>query len=168
MATCTIKITPILKNNSFKYTTELDDSSVSDTSSVIGNKKKPLHVKFDYIQVRSYDITLGDNPTCSAGPPVTLDWRYDEMEPISLESYEKGKSRPPRKMYQMHMVSKQRSDLLKANAGISDDEMNYVIETLRRIKKERNATRNTLCCFKIEDALESAKRKWQRYRAFES
>ena len=165
---------PILKNlesaleldTTASRTSDISDDSFSHTHSVDGikKKKKPLHVKFNSIQIRNYDITLGDNPSCNYGPPVTLDWNYDEMEPISVDAYEEGRGRPPRKMHQLHMLSRQRANLLKITAGVTDDELASVMDELRKIQKQRNMTRMTLPLMKLQDAAESASRKWQRFR----
>ena len=143
----------------------LDSSASSSHTDAISRTKSPLNVKFESIQIRNYDITLGDNPSCNYGPPVSLDWGYDEMEPVSLDLYEdEKKHNPPRKMHQMHMLSRQRANLLKDSAGFTDDELNMVIDEMRKIQKERNMTKMGLPFQKIHEAAESAGRKWNRSR----
>lgn len=61
-------------------------------------------VKFDAIHFRNYSQTLGDNPSCSYGPPISLDWSYEEGGEVELDEYER--ERPPRrKLRQMMLVS---------------------------------------------------------------
>ena len=166
---------PILKNlesaleldTTASRTSDISDDSFSHTHSVDGiKKKKPLHVKFNSIQIRNYDITLGDNPSCNYGPPVTLDWNYDEMEPISVDAYEEGRGRPPRKMHQLHMLSRQRANLLKITAGVTDDEITAAMDEMRKIQKERNMTKMGSPLLKLQEVAESAGRKFQRSRSF--
>ena len=144
--------------------TNVSDDYFLDTSSVAEIKKNHLHVKFNSIQIRNYDITLGDNPSCKYGPPIALDWSYIEMEPISIDSYEEKRRNPPRKKRQMLMQSRNRANLLKISAGVTDDELASVMDELRKIQKQRNMTRMTLPLMKLQDAAESASRKWQRFR----
>mmetsp|Transcript_20201 Transcript_20201/g.22896 ORF Transcript_20201/g.22896 Transcript_20201/m.22896 type:complete len:177 (+) Transcript_20201:321-851(+) len=126
-----------------------------------GTKAVPLHVKFASIQIRDYSITLGDNPSCSYGPPISLDWEYDENEAISLDQYET--MRPSRrKMYQMHILSRHRADLLRYVAGTTDDEMQVVMHEMQTIQKMRGKTKASLPFSKLEEAAESASRKWNR------
>mmetsp|Transcript_21681 Transcript_21681/g.25037 ORF Transcript_21681/g.25037 Transcript_21681/m.25037 type:complete len:182 (+) Transcript_21681:172-717(+) len=152
---------------------ELDETTYNGTMStssgeVFGddeakeNKTAPLHVKFVSIQIRDYSITLGDNPSCSSyGPPISLDWEYIENEAVSLDRYEK--MRPSRrKMYQMHILSRHRADLLRYVAGTTDDEMQVVMREMREIQKMRSKTKASLLFSKVEEAAESAAHKWNR------
>lgn len=50
-------------------------------------------VVFDHVEIRFYDQTIGDNPSTSSGPPITLDWRYDEEDIIKIDDYECGRPR---------------------------------------------------------------------------
>jgi hypothetical protein len=57
-------------------------------------------VHFGDIDIRTYAMTIGDNPSVSIGPPVALSWSYkEEEETQDLEEYEKlrkGRRRKPR------------------------------------------------------------------------
>lgn len=48
----------------------------------------PKVVKFDKIEIRNYDLTVGDNPSCSKAP-ISLSWTYDPVEEVySIDDYE--------------------------------------------------------------------------------
>lgn len=49
-------------------------------------------VNFDSIQIREYNVTLGDHPSTCGGPPVTLDWDHLREHEISVEAAEKAMS----------------------------------------------------------------------------
>jgi hypothetical protein len=151
-------------DSDLELSTSSKTTALSSDSSEDGERERPfnpIHVKFDSIQVRDYDITLGDNPSCSFGPPLSLDWDYDENEPVCIDKYEEGRH-PRRKMYQMHMLSRQRANLLKREAGTTDDEMEKIMDEMRKIQKGRNMTKAGLPFSKIHEAAESATRKWNR------
>ena len=118
-----------------------------------------VHVKFQNVEIRDYAVTLADNPGGS-GPPVGLGWDYDETGKVPLEMYEESRGQR-RKMYQMHMHSSYRKDLLKRN-GVTEDEMDYMVKEMKKIRKGRERTRMMLPFMKLEDAAESAKRKVNR------
>ena len=50
-------------------------------------------VSFASVQVREYPMILGDNPSCTSGPPVTLDWTYDAKASMSctVDEWESGR-----------------------------------------------------------------------------
>lgn len=45
-------------------------------------------VRFGNLQVREYPIMLGDNPSCSSGPPLTIEWNHTKEEVIPVGIYE--------------------------------------------------------------------------------
>ena len=150
-----------------EYSTSSKSTAASDFSdseeSTVSTGGNPLHVRFDSIQIRDYNVTLGDNPSTLYGPPISLDWEYDERDPMCLDKYEEGRS-TRRKMHQMHMLSRQRANLLKIAAGVTDDEIEMVMEEMRQIRNGRKKTKMSLPFAKLQEAAESAQRKWNRSR----
>ena len=51
-------------------------------------KKNPKTVRFSNLEIRTYPLTLGDNPSVSSGPPLTLDWNYETTHTFSVDAYE--------------------------------------------------------------------------------
>lgn len=45
-------------------------------------------VSFGSVEVREFNRTAGDHPDCREGPPMSLDWKYVEKQPISVDHYE--------------------------------------------------------------------------------
>jgi hypothetical protein len=59
-------------------------------------------IRFDTIERREYARTVGDNPPCSSGPPLAIDWIYDEPLIIPVKEFEEN--RPPRRTYSQLIV----------------------------------------------------------------
>ena len=133
-----------------------EDRSVSPAHGEFVDEES-IHVKFQNIEIRNYDMTLGDNPSCSYGPPVQLDWDYDEANVVSLDEYEE--SRGDRRMsYHMQMNARHRKQLLE-RLDITADEIDRVIKEMKTIKKGRERTKMMLPFWKLEDEEEKAKRE---------
>lgn len=128
------------------------------------NKEKPAKrsVQFSTIEVRDYDMILGDHPCCSYGPPITIDWDYLEYEPIDVNEYELH--HPPRRaLREMSMNYYTRKRML-ANAGYRDDDFKLSKREISKTKINRSITRQLVeyKMIPVESAIESTKRKMKR------
>lgn len=58
-----------------------------------GRNKLSRSVSFADVNIREYERILGDNPSCTSGPPISLGWGYSP-EPIklSVDDFERGKA----------------------------------------------------------------------------
>lgn len=119
-------------------------------------------VSFDSIQIRSYQLTMGDHPGVSYGPPIQLDWDYQEHEDIELDVYEANRGFSRRTMRQMVMSYYQRKNILEREYGFSEKELVRAKKDANKIKLQRNLTLTLLPMMMVEAALESAGRKAKR------
>ena len=62
-------------------------------SSVTNSGKQSRNVDFKSVIIREYDITIGDNPYCSYGVPIGLDWTHGEEEVIPIDFFEASHKR---------------------------------------------------------------------------
>ena len=122
--------------------------SLKKVSSFVGNPKsekstdmKPS-VSFSNLQIREYDVMLGDNPSCSYGPPVSLGWDYHDAAVVPLEKYERARSNkfPRRKSGQLVLSYNVRKYLLLKTAGYTKAELREAMKEVERIKHERKMT----------------------------
>lgn len=118
-------------------------------------------VAFGTVCIRSYAQTLGDNPSVSYGPPISLDWEYEEHDAIQLDYYED--SRPPRRsVRQMILNYYHRKNLLTWKYGVSEEELKASKKQVKREQMQRTVTNTLLPIMHMEAALESAARKAKR------
>lgn len=45
-------------------------------------------VSFGSVKVREFNRIAGDHPDCTEGPPMSLDWKFIEQTPVTVEWYE--------------------------------------------------------------------------------
>jgi hypothetical protein len=157
-APCMIQV----KGNEMKQTESLSSffHPAEPSAAAPSMKKSGSQVQFLHITIREYDQTLGDNPSVSYGPPISLDWNYTQNEATCLDEYE-GTRPQRRSLRQMGMNYYQRKGVL-TRYGYSEEEMKSAKREANKAKTQRAITKQFLPLLKIEDALESAARKARR------
>jgi hypothetical protein len=120
-----------------------------------------LSVQFDAVIIRNFEQTVGDNPSVSYGPPITLDWAYSQSDPISLDQFEKNRG-PRRSARQMMLNYYNRRNILAWKFGVTEEELKQAERDANRIKRERSMTRALLPAQKLQEIVESASRKTKR------
>mmetsp|Transcript_15206 Transcript_15206/g.22251 ORF Transcript_15206/g.22251 Transcript_15206/m.22251 type:complete len:159 (-) Transcript_15206:231-707(-) len=73
------------KNSQFVDDSEVNHSLTESETSVSSS------VSFENITIREYSVTIGDNPSCSSGAPISIDWYYSKEVTLPLNSYEASK-----------------------------------------------------------------------------
>jgi hypothetical protein len=108
-------------------------------------------------------MTMGDNPACSAGPPICLDWNYEEIPRLPLREFERFKQsrlRVPNIHYLAISPEFRRGILLRA--GFEECQIQETEKQVTRIQNQRTMTRLSFPFYRVEVAVRSAGRKFQR------
>jgi len=117
-------------------------SSVTTADSDSGKEQYRRSVSFANVQVREYDLCLGDNPSVSTGAPVSLDWSYKHESSCSLDEYEfemNTFSSSSSSSFLRDRSPSERFHLLR-QLGYSRDEIALASFTAKRIRDERERT----------------------------
>ena len=97
-------------------------------------------VSFSSIEVRGYGLALGDNPSCSRGPAITLNWDYnEEIKDLSVDEYENLRQNTRRSKNEMILPCILREAIIMSN-GYSRLEIKESLNECKRIKKSRCKT----------------------------
>lgn len=115
---------------------------------IISNNSQHHHahikqkLQFGTIEIREYKLILGDNPQCSEGVALTLDWNYriDEDIPKTVDDYEYYRL-PRRKLKDLIMPAEDREEIL-LRQGVTYDELNKAAEDLDKARLLRLQTIN--------------------------
>jgi hypothetical protein len=66
----------------------LNEGAESDTISCSSSESEMKTVRFGTIEVREYKVIKGDHPFCKGGLALSLDWEYNTVGSIQIESLE--------------------------------------------------------------------------------
>ena len=123
------------------------------------NPRIKRNVSFAQVNIREYERIMGDNPSVTCGPPLSLGWRYvPETTTISIDDYEEGKG-SPRQSSEFLVPKVVRERLLKEHADVSRREMVAAVRSIQKEKSKRQQTVVNLPMQKTEERVEGAKRK---------
>jgi len=122
-------------------------------------KKMTRSVSFHSVDVREYDRTVGDNPSCRSGPPLSLDWSYSKKyeQPKTLEQYEIEREDRVRSLRQLHVNKYRRRNLLSFNWGHSEEDMKSARKETKKLQRQRSLTQALLPIHMAEEAFISVK-----------
>ena len=129
-----------------------------------GISKKKKRVEFDSIILRNYSIIVGDNPSVSYGPPLSLSWDYVEYAPVDVDDYERNRG-DRRNVRQMVLNYYNRRNLLRLHGNYSDEELRAAWKDVKKVRRQRYITQTYMSSFPLrhtEEALQSAVRKVKR------
>ncbi len=123
-------------------------------------------VSFASLEIRSYEVTIGDAPTRN-GPPVALSWKHSATEQYGIDHYENARAANRRNKQEMLMPASHRRDLLMHDAGFSRGEIESAVNESQRCAKQRQRTARgvKLGLQPVEEALERTRRRlslWKR------
>jgi len=123
---------------------------------------KRSSVSFSTIEIRSYERVLGDNPSCSHGPAVSIGWQY-EPDPITVQVDEFEYYRAGDRLDGTALVLSrcEREEMLE-ELGYTRSAIADAVRTNVKVKNNRRQTVHNLPVARLEEAAESAKRKLKR------
>ena len=127
----------------------------SKTSSKSSRRKSPI--KFKSVEVREYPRIVGDNPSCSGGAPMSIDWCHYPQQYYDINDFEGGHP-GRRKRSEMCMPSEVRHKMLVNDWGCS---MKSIMEASKERKdiaelRKKSASQSKLS-FKTEERMELIK-----------
>lgn len=136
---CVIKDTHHLKEirDDTNVTASLSTSDVSEelkeaisSSNLVKTKTKKStnkkHVSFSNVQVRTYEVILGDNPDCSF--PLSLGWRYDAGDAVDVDTYESQYQQAPPEKHREDLHSMHIAQVLNPLLSVSPSAIDYSTE----------------------------------------
>eukprot|EP00980_Cylindrotheca_fusiformis_P017511 scaffold5493_cov166-Cylindrotheca_fusiformis.AAC.1 len=101
-------------------------------------------VRFSHVQIREYPICIGDNPSTTEGPPISLGWEYDEEKEIPVDENEQKKRRSLeeltlsnlKRMARLHSCGYDKAEIKKAimETNVERDRRQETVDGLKNQK----------------------------------
>lgn len=147
---------PLLRTDSADQAAGSASNSFDLSSS---GKKMSRSVSFASVDVREYDRTVGDNPSCRSGPPLSLDWSYSKKyeQPKTLDQYEIERQDRARSLKQLHVTKHRRRNLLSFSWGHTEEDFTNARKETRKLQRQREMTLLLLPLHRAQEAFISAK-----------
>ena len=126
-------------------------------------QEEDLSISFGKIQIRQYERIPGDNPSICFGVPLAIGWAFNEEGvPISVEEYESQRSSEPKKRDEMYVSLRERERILTEDWGINRSAVRAAERSVSLASKQRRETSARLHLEPAQEAIESARKKFDR------
>ena len=144
------------------------EPAVAPPPPVLREKSSKTKVSFSTLQIRTYETILGDNPSCTGGPPISIGWRYNpEHFDSTVDEYERKQDHfyggPEIRPLDIDLVlhrSERESILMKM--GYNQQDLAESVRRLNKAKSRRRQTVHNLPVMFLEEKAESCKRTMGR------
>lgn len=121
-------------------------------------------VSFTKLEIREFNMTLGNHPSAVTGPPVMLDWDAQPTKEtlVDLDQYERARQ-PRRTRRELKLSFEARRGILENDRGFTVDEVKKAWSEALKIRRQRQETRQQAPHQRMMDEfVESACRKYNR------
>ena len=127
------------------------------------NGSRQKSVCFDTVEIREYPYILGDNPSVSAGPPLSIGWDPQDEFIVGFEEYEAGKPARPRDIYEMRFDETLRLLILQSS-GYTIREIAQAAIDVRIIQHHREeTTQSSLRALRFQQTKKALRNKLPRF-----
>ncbi len=129
-------------NDLFTSSTIITATSTSTSTSTSTQKKNQrIIVSFSTVQVRQYNIMIGDNPSTRHGPSITYDWEYKEHKSIPIDQYEHIRQPQRRNNEEELFIPPNIREAILKKIGYTNDELEIMVQKdVDVIRKQRKKT----------------------------
>jgi hypothetical protein len=138
----------------------VSDKGESDSSVISADMSSKRAVSFGLIQIREYNRVVGDNPTVSFGPPLSIGWEFVQNEALHIDVYE---SKKLQRTSPLLMNSITRKSMLRNIYDVPAEDIRAAEQQVQKVQRQRLQTLNQGKAGRVvENAMYLAKRRFLR------
>jgi hypothetical protein len=127
------------------------DGDTQSTTSSCSSVSSKHSVSFHQVQVHEFTQWLGDNPSCSEGPPIALSWDCVHSKVLKIDEYETTRGHRRREQELLTCV-RQRTNVIKWCCGHSDVDIREQEAQIFKVRKRRQ---QSVRAYRREKALQN-------------
>ena len=146
--------------------------NITNIQPIMSNQSKTKSVSFSNVNIREYEITIGDHPETSVGPSISLGWKYNENLSVNMNTYELIKDAKGRRDCKDLSLSRWERENLLFEFGFSRSEIerSSAVKKPKRSRRKRTIKMNRLTGLKKvfitgakfhEEQRDIKKRRWR-------
>ena len=130
---------------------------------VIANiEKRKKSVKFNQVEIIEFPYTLGDNPSVSFGPPISMAYSHQDRFSVDLIEYDDAKQTIHRRsMQEMRMDQMLRTHILQSSGHSLRDIMQATMEAQTARELRRQSVQSSAAHLMFRQARTTARRRIQ-------
>jgi len=143
----------------------LNDDKELRSSPTNNNKfrKSRSVVKFGKVDIREFEIEIGDNPSCSRGPAIALGSKILKEESYHhVDRFERVRRNARYKTAPAMVLGRREREKMLLENGFSTGDIAAAVRKIVRTKNQRRQTVNNLPVARFEEIVEVAGRKVKR------
>ena len=128
-----------------KENRSVSDENLSVDSGRDSLTSKTSMISFGTVSVYTHDMTLGDNPSVTTGPPLMLDWVHLKSECFHIDHFEQlnqGRRKKARR------IPRNDREAWLQKKGYSRECLDRVLKEIEYIKTTRRQTKLEITCLK--------------------
>ncbi|KAG7363745.1 hypothetical protein IV203_027106 [Nitzschia inconspicua] len=119
-------------------------SSFSSTDSRTLRRSSSKRVSFhEDLCIVEFPYVVGDNPCCSSGAPLSMDWKHQQKVTVSLEEFDAERHPQRRSKNNLALSASERHHRL-LNSGCPRDDIVRADRQRQKCRRQRQATKDAL------------------------
>jgi hypothetical protein len=142
---------------------EVEEENHVDVITQDTNAEEPpkrSSIRFSTVEIRSYPMILGDNPSVTAGIPITIDWLHQDEVTCDVVDYEV--TRPERRARLQLLLPPAMRAQIAMDAGSSRKELHAMQRKVNVARGQRQSSQRGEQMSRLEEAMEATWRALSR------